>query len=514
LAGSERRLPANADDLGGCDPGEIFEVSVLLRRPAAAALEARLARLRRGVRDATLTREAFAAEFSAAPRDAAAVEAFAVRSGHDVTGVDLAARTVRLAGTAAAFGEAFGVDLRRMSQPSGEFRGRAGPVILPDDMVGVIQAVLGLDNRPQAKTHHRLFDPSIAHAATANAFTPLEVAARYAFPPGTGAGEAIAIIELGGGFSQADLTSYFASLGVSPPPKVAAVSVDGAANAPTGSADGPDGEVMLDIEIAGALAPAAAIVVYFAPNTDAGFLDAVTAAIHDTTWRPSVISISWGGPESAWTSQAMTALDEAIAAAATMGVTVCVACGDNGSNDGVSDGADHVDFPASSPHALACGGTTLASQETVWNDGAAGGATGGGVSAHFALPTWQAGLAATRSAGGPTPLTKRGLPDVCGDADPQTGFSVRVDGQDLVIGGTSAVAPLWVGLIARINGNLKTPAGLIAPALYAHPAAFNDITSGNNGDFTAAKGWDACTGLGSPKGGDIQSALQAPAPGS
>jgi len=155
---------------------------------------------------------------------------------------------------------------------------------------------------------------------------------------------------------------------------------------------------MLDIEVVGAIAPQATIAVYFAPNTDAGFLDAVTTAIHDTANKPSVISISWGGPESSWTQQALTAFDSAFEAAAAVGITVCVASGDNGSSDGVADGADHVDFPASSPHALACGGTSLQvsgnaiTVESVWNDGAQGGSGGGGVSASFALPPWQAGL--------------------------------------------------------------------------------------------------------------------------
>src|SRR4029077_16840430 len=158
-------------------------------------------------------------------------------------------------------------------------------------------------------------------------------------------------------------------------PSVVAVSVDHATNSPTNDASGPDGEVMLDVEVVGAIAPQANIVVYFAPNTDAGFLDAITTAIHDTTHKPSVISISWGGAESTWTSQAMTAMDDAFQAAATLGITVCVASGDNGSSRGVSDGGDHVDFPASSPFALGCGGTSLKatpsviSGEVVWNDG-------------------------------------------------------------------------------------------------------------------------------------------------
>ena len=201
----------------------------------------------------------------------------------------------------------------------------------------------------------------------------------------------------------------------------------------------------------------------------------------------------------------MTAMDSAFQAAAAMGITVCIASGDNGSSDGVTTGGDHVDFPASSSFALACGGTSLRGTttietETVWNDGSNGGASGGGVSSFFALPSWQKGLSAHNAAGKATPLAKRGVPDVAGDADPETGYGVRVDGSDTVIGGTSAVAPLWAALIARLNGISGKPAGFINPVLYANPQALRDITSGNNGDFGATQGWDACTGLGSPNG--------------
>jgi kumamolisin len=263
---------------------------------------------------------------------------------------------------------------------------------------------------------------------------------------------------------------------------------------------------MLDIEVVGAIAPAARIVAYFAPNTDAGFLDAVTTAIHDTTHAPSVISISWGGAESTWTSQALTAMSSAFEAAAMMGITVCVASGDNGSSDGVAGGGNHVDFPASSPFALACGGTSLKASgqaiesETVWNDGSAGGASGGGVSSFFATPAWQERLHATSSTGAVVPLSMRGVPDVAGDADPETGYGVRIDGSDTVIGGTSAVAPLWAALIARLNQINGKPAGFVNPALYANPQALRDVTQGNNGAYAATAGWDACTGLGTPDG--------------
>jgi kumamolisin len=322
----------------------------------------------------------------------------------------------------------------------------------------------------------------------------------------------VALIELGGGFRPADLDTYFKGLGVASP-TVTAVSVDHAQNAPTGDASGPDGEVMLDIEVVGAIAPQAKIAVYFAPNTDAGFLDAITTAIHDTTNKPSVISISWGGPESGWTAQAMTAMDQAFQAAATLGITVCIASGDNGSSDGVNDGADHVDFPASSSFALACGGTSLRASssainsETVWNDGANGGASGGGISGFFAKPVWQASLSAVDAQGKSVALTRRGVPDVAGNADPQTGYEVRVDGTASVIGGTSAVAPLWAALIARVNQLSGKPAGFLNPQLYQNPKALRDITSGNNGDFAAAAGWDACTGLGSPNGAALRAVI-------
>jgi kumamolisin len=222
-----------------------------------------------------------------------------------------------------------------------------------------------------------------------------------------------------------------------------------------------------------------------------------------------VISISWGGPESAWTQQAMTAFDQAFQSAAALGITVCVASGDNGSGDGVNDGADHVDFPASSPYALACGGTSVQAgkdaiaRETVWNDGANGGASGGGVSSFFALPAWQEALQAARAKGGTGALQMRGVPDVAGNADPATGYDVRVDGSDMVIGGTSAVAPLWAGLVARINAGKNGPAGFLNPKLYKNVAGLTDITQGNNGDFVASAGWDACTGLGRPDGNKL-----------
>jgi kumamolisin len=303
-----------------------------------------------------------------------------------------------------------------------------------------------------------------------------------------------------------------------------AVSVDGGQNRPTGDPQSADGEVMLDIEVAGAIVPKAVIAVYFAPNTDAGFLNALREAVHDSTNKPSVISISWGGPEPDWTGQSLRDFDAACQEAAAMGVTICVAAGDHGADD--TDTPSRrvmVDFPASSPHVLACGGTHLEanngsiSKETVWNTHD-GWATGGGVSEVFPLPVWQTDAHVPKSVNSGTG-PGRGVPDVAGDADADTGYVVLVDGSEGASGGTSAVAPLWAALLTRLNQQLGRPVGFINPLLYQLPnnvKGFRDIVTGDNGAFpndkkfySAAPGWDACTGWGSPKGTELLRFLRA-----
>jgi kumamolisin len=230
-----------------------------------------------------------------------------------------------------------------------------------------------------------------------------------------------------------------------------------------------------------------------------------------------VVSISWGGPESMWSAQSVNAFNDVLQSAAALGVTICVASGDSGSSDAAGDPGDQVDFPASSPYVLACGGTHLSASaqgitnEVVWNDGAQGGASGGGVSTVFALPVWQKGLEVSRtggSGGTGAALSMRGVPDVAGDASPATGYDVLIDGEETVVGGTSAVAPLWAALIARINAAAGRASGFVNPKLYAAKSACRDITEGNNGSFAASPGWDACTGLGSPDGAKVAAALK------
>ncbi|MBC8730430.1 protease pro-enzyme activation domain-containing protein [Paraburkholderia sp. UCT2] len=513
LPGSERKVAQGTTVIGQCDPAERIEVFVMLRRQQQAQFDALMKRIEAG--DASvkpLSREALAQDYGAAPDDIAKVRAFAAAHGLTVAREDPAARSVLLSGTIAQFQSAFEVKLELYQHhTAGQFRGRTGTLSVPDDLHGVVEAVLGLDNRPQARPHFRIRPPFVPARAGQTSYSPPQLASLYQFPQGDGGGQCVGIIELGGGYNTSDLKTYFSSLGVSEP-TVTPVGVDQAGNEPSGDPNGPDGEVTLDIEIVGAIVPGAAIAVYFTQNSDAGFIDAVSRAVHDTTNKPSVISISWGAPESVWTSQSMQALNSVLQSAAALGVTICAASGDSGSSDG-SGGGDAVDFPASSPYVLACGGTHLSSsgsaitREVVWNDGEQGGASGGGVSSAFPVPAWQQGLSVTATGGGGQPLGGRGVPDVAGDASPLTGYDVLVDGMQTVVGGTSAVAPLWAALIARINAAKGQPAGFVNAKLYKAPGVCNDITQGNNGSFAASKGWDACTGLGSPNGGKVAGAL-------
>ncbi len=497
LRASKRDPVPGSQVVGPVAPDTRIDVSVYVRsrKPAHPSRQGR-----------PLDRSAFASAHGAHPDDVAKIVAYAKDHGLDVVNTDTARRVVRLSGTAATLSKAFQTKLQRCRKGQVEYRGRTGPLLVGDDVVDVISGVFGLDDRPQAQPRFRVA------AAQATSYTPLQLGELYGFPEGDGSRQTIGLIELGGGYSTDDLAQYFQSLSLTAP-SVVSVSVDGADNQPTGDPNSADGEVTLDIEIAGALAPGATLAVYFAPNTDQGFIDAISTAIHDQQNHPAVISISWGGPESSWTQQSLETMDQVFQDAGALGITVCVASGDSGSSDGVDDGQAHVDFPAASPNVLACGGTHLESgnaatiqSETVWNDGTQGGASGGGVSTIFPTPGYQTAVQLPAS---PNPGAKvgRGVPDVAGDADPQTGYQILVGGRSVVFGGTSAVAPLWAALIARLNQQRSAPVGFLNPLLYENPAACRDITSGDNGAYRAGPGWDACTGLGSPNGPAILSAV-------
>jgi kumamolisin len=544
LPGSERQPLPRAVAAGPVDPAEHAELTVVLRRQSPDAL-------------------------GASPADVELVSEVLTGDGLTVTSVHAASRRVKVSGTVNDLAAAFGTSVRMVTSDGVTHRYREGGLFVPATLDGVVTAVLGLDTRPQAQPHFRVRGTTAPTTPAApSSYTPDQVASAYGFPGADGSGQTVALVELGGGFSQSDLTTYFQGLGI-PVPSVTAESVDGASNAPGSDPSGADVEVSLDVDVLGAAAPGAAQLVYFAPNTDQGFVDAVADAANASP-TPVAIAISWGQSEDSWTAQGRTALDDAIADACKLGITVCVAAGDNGSSDGVNDGRAHVDFPASSPHALACGGTRLVTSsydviasEVVWNDGAGSGATGGGVSDVFAVPTWQATAGVPASANASAPVTAtatkpasaavdpaaaavkppeeagsmvkvkpkpspppeavhrttaaaggRGVPDVAGNADPETGYQIMADGQMQVVGGTSAVAPLWAALIARLAQATSQRFGLFQPLLYAgitpgnDVPGFRDIVSGNNGAYSAGPGWDACTGLGSPNGAELLQRFQ------
>jgi kumamolisin len=517
LPGSERRPLADVQAAGPLDGAQRIEVTLVTRRRTDLPSE-----YVEGT--GTLTRGELAERHGANPADIAQIRDVLAAHNLAVTGTDAGSRRVAVAGTVADLAEVFGASLGQVISPhpaggTAVHRYRVGGLQVPAQLGGVITAVLGLDDRPQARAQFRIA-PLTGEAARQQSYTAPQIGKSYQFPAGTdGSGQTLAIIELGGGFAATELDTYFSGLGITPP-AVTAVGVDGAVSVPGQDPSGADGEVLLDIEVAGALAPGATQFVYFAPNTDQGFVDAVSTAVHASP-TPTAVSISWGQSEDSWTPQARTALDQAFADAAALGVTVCVAAGDNGSSDGQQDGQSHTDFPASSPYALACGGTSLVanpstgavSSETVWNDGQGRGATGGGVSDVYAQPAWQASAGVPGRAG--SGAAGRGVPDVAGDADPATGYQVLVDGQQIVVGGTSAVAPLWAALVCRLAQGTGKRFGLLQPLIYAGistgatVAGFRDITSGSNGDYAAGPGWDACTGLGVPDGGALLTRLGA-----
>jgi hypothetical protein len=352
----------------------------------------------------------------------------------------------------------------------------------------------------------------------ASFFTVAELMQLYDFPNEfDGDGQCIGLIELGGGYEHSDLNNYFGGLAL-PIPTVTPVSVGGVTNSPTGSSAGLDSMVTMNIEVAGAVAPAAHIVVYFAPNTEKGFIDALSTAVADKVNSPSVLVVTWGGPENNWSKGAMTKMDEILKAAAAQHITVLTAAGDNGVTGGVDDGRAHVVFPASSPWVLTCGGTRITrlgnelNSEVVWNDSEAG-VTGGGVSSFFPLPDWQSQVnVPIREDGQPG----RGIPDIAANASPQSGYNLLIHGEAVALGGTAAAVPFWAGLIALMNQALGRNLGYINPLLYSKigPAAIlRNVTEGDNGvkgipGYSAGPGWNACTGWGSPNGKKLLEAFR------
>jgi kumamolisin len=524
LPGSKRTLLPNSRLAGPINPSEMVSVTVRVASagdPEALAQKAyELANTPMAERK-YLTHEELEKRHGAKQEDLDKIEHFAQEHDLMVVHRSAAERSVVLKGKLGDLLAAFHADVQIYHHSTGTYRGRRGEIMLPEELSKFVTGVFGLDTRPKHRAPHRQKRAAQSGPGGGNGVAATNFASRYNFPNalnGTtldGAGQTIAIIELGGGYRRSDLSVFFKEV-KTPMPQVSSISVDHAGNDPT-TADSADGEVMLDIEVAGAVAPKAKFAVYFAPNNgDKGFLDAISAAVHDSQRKPSVISISWGGPEVSTDQQGVKAYHELFAAAGALGITVCVASGDHGTADldaGDWDGKIHVDHPASDDLVLGCGGTQIVSgTDVVWNDGtpfdvnAPGGggwAVGGGISEIFPVPSYQGSAKLPVSIDNGKP--GRGVPDIAMSA---TNYFSRVDTSEGASGGTSAVAPLMAALVVRLNQAKKKNVGFLNPFLYSNAAKglVRDVTSGTNAikdtvrGYDAGPGWDACTGLGTPDG--------------
>ena len=524
LPGSHRHAAHGAEKIGPADQSAQAHVTVYVRGKNKPPPISRPGHF--------ITNEEYTATYGASTEDLAAIRAFAKEYNLAPANENPATRSIELHGTVGDLSRAFGVTLDHVRIKNKIYRHREGDITIPESLLPILTAVVGLDNRPQAEPRVRKIHPrTVSEALTEQPFSPLAIGQIYSFPSGLdGTGQIIAVIELAGGFLQSDLDAYFRELGLQTP-SITAVSVNGGQNTVSGGSDPTDEEleVALDIQIAGALAPGAKQLVYFAASTDdQAFLAAVNAAIVATP-QPTVISISWGKAEIYYTEQTRQQFETVLQHAAQLGIPVTVAAGDDGSFDGT--GSLNVDFPGAATHALDCGGTNLLANgntigsETVWNAAVDDGngntvrqGTGGGVSQFFPKPDYQTSINVPAQPAGTGTAGGRGVPDVSGDADPATGYQIRCKGVDTTVGGTSAVAPLWAALVARFGQSLGKPVGFLNALIYqssVSSSSFNDVTQGDNdsqgqgGPYHAGVGWDPCTGLGSPKGSALLKALTA-----
>lgn len=535
LGASERTAPTG-ELKGAVDPAVEMDVTVMLKSKGTdLRMERTLARIAQG-RQAPLNDTQFAEQFSARPESLKAVTQFAESNGLKVTESDLRSGRVVLHGKVGDFSNAFETRLAQYEKSGSVFRGREGSLSVPSEIANHIEGVLGMDNRPQARSYvisrmlesetsidpRKLLEskapadsPSPAPAPTEpsptgpnarrGGYMPNEVADAYNFPKNTtGEGQSVAVIELGGGLDLAENSKYYKQNNL-PEPNVKIIEMNGAKNSP-GNDSRADAEVHLDSQIIGVVAPKAEQKLIFTENSDKGFIDAITrATFPEAGEKPnSAISISWGAPEEAWSKQGLDGLSTALKKAALKGLSVFAASGDDGALDNSRSSTFQVDFPASEPTVTGTGGTKLTlkdgvvDSEVAWNSGR-NSAGGGGVSQQFPIPEYQNGLSipANANRGGGV---GRGVPDVAGNADPATGYRIRLPGGESVSGGTSAVAPLYAGLTMRLNEALGKPIGSLNPWLYKNTGIFNDIVQGNNGGYKTGPGWDAVTGWGSIDG--------------
>jgi len=536
LEGSEHPQVSDHKLLNKTDQKEMMKVTLILHRKNAAQIKdvKDFAAMPEGGPRKHLTHADFAAQHGADPADMKKVTDYFHSEGLKVVETNAGRRSVVVEGTVDAVNKAFGVEMCDYDSPRGKYRSHVGPAKLPQDIAPLIAAMTGLDDHRIQVQHfstarrHNSGDP-----AGTKPLTPQQVAKFYNFPAGTGAGQVIGIYEMEtqdgpAGYSLSDITNSMKAFGGSLKlPTLVDVAVDG-----VGNSGQSDGETGLDITVAGAIAQDATLAVYFTGGTAQNIINSLQRMIHPSAGDPvpTVISISYGfGPDDknahSFSAMEFKAIGQLFQDAATLGITVLVSSGDSGAFIESKTEAQ-ASYPATEPWVIACGGTTIGNvngttfDEWVWNDtgGAGPGATGGGVSnGRFPVPDYQQSLSPQ-----PTHIvtkkTGRGIPDIAGNASENSGYPQVIQGQSEPVGGTSAVAPLYAGLIAVINANVGQSVGFLNPTLYSPQAKANkvfrdilgapgpaDNTLDGVTGYPAGPGWDACTGLGSLDGTALQS---------
>ncbi len=506
---------------GATDSNALLTLTIALREnPAGASIFETVDRIHRNEpgKRRFLTRALLGRHHGARSADVTKVTSFARDHNLAVSEVDAPTRTVKVTGRVSDIEDAFGVTLSDYEAPGNiRYHSHDSDIHVPTDLAGIITHVMGLSSRPVCRTHY--VRPTQQQLAQQIIYPPDVIAKAMKVPPVGAAGTpgtvpggnvVLGIIELGGLVTDADITAYCAKFGY-PKPNIVHVSVNG--QQPQNDPGGANVEVALDVEVGLGMAPGLTIVVYDAPNTSQGVRDAIVAAMNDTVHRPMSISMSWGGAELLdWSQADMMEINQALAQASALGCTFGFSAGDGGSVDGVNDGKQHADFPATSPYAVAAGGvravldrlTGAIQSIAAWGGTAqqmqTNGGTGGGVSEVFPVPSYQSGNGIHPVSANPPHNPGRGEPDASGVADPQTGLAVISDGKYEGVGGTSASAPEIMTGIAVLSALQNGKGfGLINRDLYAlGNKGFTDVTSGTNGAYSAGPGWDLTTGWGFP----------------
>lgn len=531
LPGSNRPKDPHTVRVRDVDPNEQIDLTISLRGPKLPSPDDYVGQ--------TMTPDQLSSQFGATKKDADEVSKALKKYGLKVESVSLATRSMRVVGPASAVEAAFkpNMAILKSARQQGEYRGRQGPLQIPQELQGVVKGVFGIDERRMARRKI----PSSTAAPALSPQSPSELEQRYNFPPGDGSGQNIAIAEFGGGYFAEDTQAYCAKF-QRPTPNIQAIGLDAPAFTlqqilalpPQQKKEqlGDAGEVMMDVQVIAGLCPAAGISVYFSTFDEQGWVDLLNAVI---AARPVVLSCSWGLAEEdpGWSAGAIAAISDSLNAARLLGITICVSSGDDGSGDQLDDGEAHVDFPSSSPFTLGVGGTMLvrsggsANEVTWWEapgrrTNRGGGSSGGGVSLEFDRPSWQDVHIKSLNPGS---RDGRVAPDVAALAGPPL-YDLIFVGKDAPNGGTSASAPLWAALITRINALLPQAKQqrFLTPLLYQDSGngkpvgavAFRDITVGNNTSspqpgrgYKAGPGFDAVTGWGVPDGVKLLNCLKA-----